>query len=359
MTMKLISCLLAATVATAISACGGGGGGDTTNTPVAPVTPVTPVAPTPTPGGGSTGDTSSTQPVKFTDGDTYTYKVERTDFLNGIAASPEVSHYTYTIRNSKSNFEHERIYTAPSRDQQLETYNNNNFQTNIAYAQYGCAMTEGQDSPGFTLKVGHQWDSRYSSKCTKDVTYPSDYHSTGSITAKETIKTEAGDFSAYKAEKSREQKNQSFTSILKSICWHDEKTAMVVACDETYRTTGLDGKTLEHNLKTTLIGINVKNHTTKALTPAVYAGEWQVSFSGTLAGWCNAKISANGDMSGTCRSQDSYSTATGKIAGDGTMRIRSGNYEFSGKLSNSLEVSNTSSGTLPANYSINWTAKHN
>lgn len=72
---------------------------------------------------------------------------------------------------------------------------------------------------------------------------------------------------------------------------------MVVACDETYRTTGLDGKTLEHNLKTTLIGINVKNHTTKALTPAVYAGEWQVSFSGTLAGWCNAKISANGDMS--------------------------------------------------------------
>lgn len=355
-TMKLIYCLLTATVATVLSACGGGGGGDTTNTPVAPVTPV---APTPTPGGGSTGDTSSTQPVKFTDGDTYTYKVERTDFFNGIAASPEVSHYTHTIRNSKSNFEHERIYTASSRDQQVETYNSNNFQTSIAYAQYGCAMTSGQDGPGFTLKVGHQWDSRYSSQCTKDVTYPSDFHSTGSITAKETIKTEAGDFSAYKAEKSREQKNQSFTSILKSICWYDEKTAMMVTCDDTYRTTGTDGKTLEYRVETTLTGINVKNHPTKVLTPTVYAGEWQVSFSGTLQGWCDVKISANGDMSGTCRSEGSYSTATGKIAGDGTMRIRSGNYEFTGKLSNSLEVSDTSSGTSPANYSINWTAKHN
>lgn len=65
----------------------------------------------------------------------------------GLQPAPKSLYYTYTIRNSKSNFEHERIYTAPSRDQQLETYNNNNFQTNIAYAQYGCAMTEGQDSP--------------------------------------------------------------------------------------------------------------------------------------------------------------------------------------------------------------------
>ncbi|BEU96084.1 hypothetical protein ACDW_17890 [Acidovorax sp. DW039] len=345
--MKFINLLFVAAV---LSACGGGGGGES----ITP--PPTPLPPTGT--GTGTGTSDSVEIIKYAEGDTYTYRTERTDFIKGGVVGSEVSYYTYTLRNVKSNYEHERIYTAQNYFTSIENFNSKNFKTSSKYKGYRCTWTDGQDGPAFNLKVGQQWDSRYSANCTENVTAATDTHSKGSIVAKEDISTDAGIFKTYKAESVQEQKSTLASSVIRSTCWYDERTAMAVSCENHIQTTTTQGNTSEYSIKTKLVGLNVKNHVTKSLSPATYAGDWLVIFSGTVLGSCKVKIAPAGDMSGYCSSNNSYVTATGKISGDGKMVVRKGADEFSGRLTNGVEVSDTASGTSPYNYSIQWTAVH-
>ncbi|WP_162995993.1 hypothetical protein [Acidovorax sp. 1608163] len=347
--MKLIYAALASAI---LTACGGGG--STGDTGVAPTTPA----------GGGEGGSNSSGIITFTDGDYYTFKIERVVTRNGIATSEPSTYYTYTIQNTQPNRAHQRIYTSWPYVKQLITYNSNNSITSTTAPYANCTYTEGLDNPTFDMQIGQQWDSTYSRKCDQgsqgsSVQYQYQHHSKGTISSKDPIKTEAGDFIAYKADRVREDTG-SDTSTLKGSCWYDEKTSIVVMCDQTSYTTATSTLTttnVESRSKITLIGINAKNHPVKKLTAATYFGSWELAFTDTDPGKCSIQITPDKKISGHCESKSTSFSVSGLINDDGGFEAAgTDGSKFQGKLSGSVSSSGTWFSTIYNNTSGTWTA---
>lgn len=335
-----------------LTACGGGGGtGDSGITPTGPI-------------GGGTGNSSEI--ITYTSGDYYTFKNERTTIKNGVEISKTISYYTYTIKDPQPDGSHQRYETSSVSQIVLDSYNKNNFRFSENYQTSSCTSTDGLDNPTFQMQIGQKWDSKYSKKCIPESAgLPSDFHSTGTITSKDLIKTEAGDFIAYKADRTREQvslSTSSTSSTLKGSCWYDEKTSIIVMCDQTTfssPTTAANSDATEFKTKITLIGINAKNHPTKKLSAASFYGKWQVKFSGQQAGQCLADVLPDGDVKGDCSTQFEAFSIAGKITPNGAFDLTGTNgVKFLGNLSTPIE----SGGTWSANSSNQtlgtWTANH-
>ena len=341
--MKLIYAALASAI---LTACGGGGGtGDTGAAPTSPV--------------GGDGSTSS-EIIAFTNGDYYTFKNERTTIKNGVGIENSTSYYTYTIKDPLPDGSHQRYETSPSGEMVLDFYNHNNFRISEIYKNFSCTFTDGLDNPTFQMKIGQKWDSNYSRKCSVESnTLPANFHSTGTITSKDSIKTEAGDFISYRADRVKEQIG---TSTLKGSCWYDEKTSIITLCDQSsfYSSTGTTGTTTtEIRSKITLIGINAKNHPIKKHTVATYYGNWQFKFTGEDPGQCLATISPGGSLSGQCTTRTESFAVSGFIRQEGGFEANGTNgIKIQGTLNSPVESSGTWFSTTYNNISGTWTATH-
>lgn len=346
--MKLVYAALASAI---LTACGGGGGtGDTGGVPTSPV------------GGGGNGGTSEI--IAFTEGDYYTFKIEKINVANGVETANLDAYYTYTIQKIQPNLAHERIYTSWPYEKLTYTYNSNNFiVASVDSRNNRCDYADGLDNPTFNMQVGQKWDTRFSFKCSGDLKPSSEYHATGSITAKELIKTDAGDFWAFKTERTRERQitssTSSYTETRKGNCWFDEKTSIVVACDQKMISTTSDGKSTETRTKITLVGINSKNHPVKKLTAATYYGNWQFKFTGEDPSQCSIAIIPEDTLSGQCTTRTESFSVSGKINQEGAFEANGTNgIKIQGTLNSPVESSGTWFSTTYNNISGTWTATH-
>lgn len=344
--MKLIYAALASAI---LTACGGGGGtGDTGGVPTSPV-------------GGSGDGSASSEIIAFTNGDYYTFKSEGTTVRNGVETGKSTSYYTYTIKDPLPDRSHQRYETSSSGEMVLDSYNLNNFRISEIYKNFSCTFTDGLDNPTFQMKIGQKWDSNYSRKCSVESnTLPANFHSTGTITSKDSIKTEAGDFISYRADRVKEHIG---TSTLKGSCWYDEKTSIITLCDQSsfYSSTGTTGTTTttEIRSKITLIGINAKNHPIKKLSAATYYGNWQFKFTGEDPGQCSIAIIPEDTLSGQCTTRTESFSVSGKINQEGAFEANGTNgIKIQGTLNSPVESSGTWFSTTYNNISGTWTATH-
>jgi hypothetical protein len=307
--IKKIKFLTATAVLAFLTACGGGGGGG--------------------------------QAASLNVGDSITYRLTSGSYVGG----------TELLNRSTT-----RYVTAKSNDSSLTLISTSSDQSingsmlvtpDYLIQSFGtCTYSNPAESSIFGGKdvfVGKLWSTAYVRTCLGSIT--DTVSITGSVTSEGSYVSSVGTFDAYKANFTVKYS----TGLLSSHeCWYDKQLHVVLGCAQSTNSNGALTYTT-----VTLKGIDVNSYSNSYRSAERFAGQWNLSYTGSNSGTCQITSSNVGVISGSCSGGTTLSGVVDR-SGDLSINISTGAL-ITGKLNNPLAGNGS---WVNSGASGLWTAVH-